>query len=706
MPNRPANRLPSSVIVTLSAGLAVSLFAFWFTGFQEDQKVNAQFQRDVDVRAISLNAELDLALVALGGVRSLFDASSRVTRGEFSVFVGPLLKHNRGIHALEWIPRVAGSERTAFEAAAQAEGYEGFRIAERSATGEMLVAVERTEYFPVLHVEPFNNNKKVLGFDLASSPERLPTLEQSRDSSEPLATGAISLIQETGRQKGFLAVLPIYSGQPTTVASRREHLKGFVMGLFRVGDLFDAAMARGNHDAGIAMTLMDESAPEADRLLHRYGLEEGVLSHDGEYRKRLNPLAGRQWTMIATPSEKYLAAHRTWLPHLVFFGNLLITLLLARAFFASANRQAEVNRRIEERTRELRDSVAENRAIVDSAVSALLKIDARGTVEVFNPAAERLFGYRADEIVGGNVKRLMPEPFHSAHDGYLDNYRRTRKRKIIGIGREVKGLRKDGSVLPLYLAVGETEVGGEKKYVGFLLDISEQKRAEQMKNEFISTVSHELRTPLTSIKGSLGLALGGVLGTLPPKAVDLLQKALDNTDRLTLLINDILDIEKMQAGRMTFDMKPVRVSALLDKAVSANQGYGERYSVALTVEAGPAAGLTVRGDENRLLQVLSNLISNAIKFSPPQGTVTLACKGESGRVRILVIDRGSGVPLEFQERIFEKFTQADGSSTRSKGGTGLGMAIAKTIVEHHGGTIGFDSRPGEGATFFVDFPTA
>lgn len=245
------------------------------------------------------------------------------------------------------------------------------------------------------------------------------------------------------------------------------------------------------------------------------------------------------------------------------------------------------------------------------------------------------------------------------------------------------------------------------KIVGLITynrDITEQKRMLLMKNEFISTVSHELRTPLTSIRGALGLITAGVAGPLPDRAASLLKIAHQNSERLVLLVNDILDMEKIESGRMVFESKKLPLRPLLEEAMAASGNYLPEKKVRLAlVDDAPRSEVNV--DPDRLQQVLANLLSNAIKFTADASSVTLSSKRlPDGMVRISVTDQGSGIPDEFKPRIFGKFEQADGSNTRSKGGTGLGLSIVKKIVEHLNGQISFESPPGEGATFHVDLP--
>jgi len=232
-------------------------------------------------------------------------------------------------------------------------------------------------------------------------------------------------------------------------------------------------------------------------------------------------------------------------------------------------------------------------------------------------------------------------------------------------------------------------------------DVTEQKRSAAVKNEFIATISHELRTPLTSIRGSLGLITAGVTGELPPKAAHMVEIAHNNSERLVLLINDILDLEKLESGKMPFDMQRTALRPLLEQAITASANYmpERRVSIRL-VEAAP--GAEAQTDPNRLHQVFANFLSNAIKFSPVGGTVTVSTeRRDNDWLRIAVSDEGQGIPEAFRKRIFGKFEQADATDNRQKGGTGLGLSIAKTIVEKLGGKIGFETGDA-GSIFYVD----
>ena len=244
--------------------------------------------------------------------------------------------------------------------------------------------------------------------------------------------------------------------------------------------------------------------------------------------------------------------------------------------------------------------------------------------------------------------------------------------------------------------------GAPSYFVAQIQDVSEQRELERVKGEFISMVSHELRTPLTSIRGALGLVLGTMSRELPPKAKSLLDIANNNCQRLIRLINDILDIDKIASGNMRFDLQERPLADVVRKVVQSMESYAQKFHV--RVELAPLSpDWKIAVDEDRLAQVISNLLSNAIKFSRAAELVRVSAQTVGKRIRLLVIDRGPGIPEEFHSRIFEKFSQADSSEARRAEGTGLGLHISQQIVERMNGTIGFETSLGQGTTFWIEF---
>lgn len=353
-----------------------------------------------------------------------------------------------------------------------------------------------------------------------------------------------------------------------------------------------------------------------------------------------------------------------------------------------------------------REKEARLRAIVDNAGDGIITIDDQGRIETFNPAAARMFGYLAQQVIGGDFRRLLRPDFHGEAAGFLQRFAGDRGISGGQLHLELVGLREDGSSFPAELVVSEMRLSGRRGFNGLVRDLTERKRIEQMKAEFIANVSHELRTPLTSIRGALGLLAAGALGSLPPQGQAVIDIANNNCERLVRLVNDILDIEKIDSGNMRFEMKVQPLLPLVRQAMAETSEFATQFKVCLVLPEGAAtADALVLVDADRIMQVLFNLLSNAIKFSPSGGTVELGLVVVRAQIRLTVADHGSGIPEEFRARIFQKFAQADTSDTRRLGGTGLGLSISRTIVERHGGRIGFHSTEA-GTEFHVELPVA
>lgn len=364
----------------------------------------------------------------------------------------------------------------------------------------------------------------------------------------------------------------------------------------------------------------------------------------------------------------------------------------------------------------LEKSEARKRAVVDNLLDGIITIDEKGIIETFNPAAEKIFGYSQHEVIGRNVKMLMPAPYQRNHDSYIQNYLSTGTKKIIGIGQDVTGKRKDGTVFPMELSVNAMKVRDHRLFTGIIRDITQRKQAEQqlitakeqaeeanrLKSEFLNVMSHELRTPLTVMLGNLPLLSD--IEDMPPaqEIVEIVEDIDDAGQHLRQLINDLLDISKIEAGQMTLNLDIFNVQDMVDDSIDTIQNMAAKKNINLETSGSSAP---VMADPLRVKQILLNLMSNAVKFTDT-GKISIAMEPDHDQVIIRVTDTGCGIDPADMEQVFEKFTQVDSSSTRAAEGTGLGLAITKKLVELHGGKIGVESILGKGSTFWFSLPLA
>ena len=344
------------------------------------------------------------------------------------------------------------------------------------------------------------------------------------------------------------------------------------------------------------------------------------------------------------------------------------------------------------------------RRAFDDAPIGMSLVDCRGRWLRVNRALCSMLGYSDTELLEKDVQSITYRDDRAASEEYI-------RQALCGTDPrghlEKRYVRRDGSLVFANLSVSlvRDSRGVPSYFISQIEDVTERVAVDRMKSEFISTVSHELRTPLTSIRGALGLIGAGVFGELPEKARGMVEIAHQNSERLVRIINDILDVEKITSGKMEMQIENVPVAAFLSQAAVFHQPYGAKHEVRIIVEP-PFVDASVLADPHRLMQVMANLLSNAAKFSPPGAEVRVRASECGARVRFEVVDRGTGIPEAFRGRVFEKFAQADSSSSRRFAGTGLGLSITRDFILAMNGTIGFDTVTGEGTTFHFELPCA
>jgi len=544
--------------------------------------------------------------------------------------------------------------------------------------------------YRVRWVEPRAGNEKALGLDVRSDHVRAAALRGAEQRDHATLTPPLHLVQGYA---GFVAYLPVH---------RDGRFDGFIAGVFSIDDFFHGTIS-AELSRNFTMAILHDGRAYFTNTRDNARLANTWIN------ERIMRIGDEPWTLRIAPTPQFVAAQKSSLPSLTLAAGLLVAALAALSVrFMLVSRLKSLH---------LAKSLALNAGIISSSAHLVIAIDSGYRIMIFNRAAEQALGYRAADVIGHRAIPIFMDPVE------LEARARSLSEELgepIAVGpdiftriplrdgfekREWTFIRKNRSRFPVNVIITplRDEDGVVAGFLGVIEDVTPAREMERLKSEFTAVVSHELRTPLTSIRGSLGLILGALSTSLQPRVRELLEIAQSNCERLVLLINDILDIEKFSAGQMRFDVQEVTLAQVVRQAVESNEGYARKFGVRLELAAIPAAW-TVSVDPERFIQVMANLLSNAAKYSPSGGAVRVWCELRGEVLRVNVRDEGPGIPEEFRDRIFEKFSQADASATREKGGTGLGLHIAQRFIEHMRGRIGFDSVPGAGSTFWIELP--
>ncbi len=688
----------------LAFTLLVQLVVWQSLRTYEDRAARQQFQMLGEKVTEAIRKRLrDHEQILLGGA-GLFDAVENVSREQWRTYVERLLLPDRypGIQGVGFSQAIPQAERDAHVARMRAQGYPDYDIHPPG---------QRELYTSIVFLEPFlRRNLAAFGYDMYSEPTRRRAMQRAARLGETSITGKVTLLQEThGKvQAGVLLYVPVYrpNAPLTTPEQRMQALIGFVYSPYRVEDLMRGILRAA--DLPLALHIYASPGEEPEHLL--YASSEALEPGSARFSQLQQlELYGQTWTlrMDSRPefderfhsNEALVFGLGLGLSLLVFFLTSSLALRHSRAQ-ALAN---EMTRHIRQSKHDLRLSEERLSLALKGSNDGLWDLDLEAGSMFASPRAWEMLGYRPNELT---CDLKLWERLTVAEDLAQQKARlaQTMLSNVDHFTTELRLQHKHGHVVPVLLRghIQRDPQGMAQRISGTLMDLTERKRVEQMKNDFVSTVSHELRTPLTSISGALGLIVGGALGSAPPTMQQMLEIAYRNSLRLGHLINDLLDMEKIAAGKMSFELREHSLGDLLEESRASNQALCEQHGVRCTLEH--PTDVLVWVDGLRLQQVLGNFLSNAVKFTPEGGEIRLHSSLRGTKVRISVTDQGPGIPEAFRSRVFEKFAQADASDSRQKSGTGLGLAITKELIERMGGTVGFDCVPGQGTTFWCELP--
>ena len=519
----------------------------------------------------------------------------------------------------------------------------------------------------ISYVYPLAGNEGAMGLYYPDNPQQWPSVQRAIHDRLPVLDGPIQLRQ--GGQ-GLAYRVPVFMPD--------GRYWGLISTVIDIPSLLRELPAAAT---GMELEIALFSRPDDESALPMLGSATWRATAQSQLQL---PVPGGRWLLLArSTANDTLSMH--WLRALawslsLFIGGLLLLML----------RSARLQQRARQALDESRQRFAQ--AFV-TAPQGMALLTPQGHWLAVNQQFCHLLGRSAGDLRQGDLLTLVVEDARVQASANLQAARTHPQQWECRL--------KDafGQAIDCLLSAAWVD-GQQPCLILQCQDIREHKRIERLKSEFVATVSHELRTPLTAIAGALGLVVNGALGEVPANMREMLSIAEQNSQRLTLLINDLLDMEKLEAGKMSFELSYCSLAKQLKEALSSLQSYAAPMGVELQLQS--STDVSVRVDPLRLQQVLANLLSNAIKFSPAGSQVILSWQITDELVRVSVRDRGPGISEAFRPQIFGKFAQADASTTRQQGGTGLGLAICRRLIEHMNGRIGFDSSPGQGSTFWFE----
>lgn len=685
------NRLTTVAVPLIMSSLVV-VVVFFIASSNEQKKLESQFEQNARLVSSAINLGFSSAEYVLVTLSGLFIASENVSREEFSDYVKHVITKKPGILGFSWNRYVSNAERSKLETEVRSKGFPDFIIKERNAKGEFIPAPEREDYIVIYYVEPWEKSSIIHGFNVGSDSVRKEALVRADATRGFAVTEPLQLLQDEVVTPAIVAYYPVYKRPVTSSGTDQSPVfMGYVTAIIRTQELIGEIL-RPFKQENFQLHITDITRGDSPELFFSSG-DSPVPSYARNlvFTEEIT-VGGRRLNVQLTPTQKFLAEQMSLQSWFVLAGGLLFCSLLGGFLLLISGRTQHISDLVDQRTKELA-------AVLEDAIESILLVDESGYIQRANPAAATLFAMPLEQLMQTPIYRFIP--------GLQQTFStETKSDETIGDFREAMASTGDGREVPIEMSISRVEVHDRRLFTFIIHDVTARRKIERMKAEFISTVSHELRTPLTSIKGALGIILSGNLGEISIKIEDLLLVAKRNVDRLTRLVNDILDIDKLEYNHMQFIVGEHAVYPLLQQAVEQHQGYASRYSIRLLLESADenTRPLTAMLDTDRFLQVMSNLLSNAIKFSYANGLVSVRMTQEKEQLRIAVIDEGQGIPDEFRSRIFQKFAQADSSDTRHRDGTGLGLSITKVIVDRLGGSIDYESTPGKGTIFYVILP--
>ncbi|GAB6051267.1 hypothetical protein JCM17960_00870 [Magnetospira thiophila] len=715
--------------------LMIVLVAFVFTRNGEQRVLRDTFDHNAQIYTQLLESRIRDILIQIDSTARFIENSQTLEPNEFRNFTRGTVEDTDEITSLLWVPRVADGQRQAFEDERFLDEMSRRPIHDLKASdgdSKFVPAPMRDAYFPVLYMQSTDISPEILGYDLGGNTEILPLLEQARDENEVVPLTGVPLPHrgDAGQAKwkgNVIFIQPVYGGSaaPLTIRQRRLNHGGFVLLEFDIGLALEAAVRRLK-PRGTHIYIVDLEAAPGEEFIYFHPsrlnpetapLDYGALiAKSGISFKSPLGISGRQWRIMMRPSAGFFENNPQYQSLIVLVLGTLLAMLLSYIAFVSQRQTQLIRETVRARTNELHVSEVNKQAVIENIAEGIITIDKEGIIESFNPAAEKMFGYAAEEVIGQSVNCLLPEKERAQHEIYIKNSTLYAPR-IINAARDLYGRRRDGSEIPIELNISTMTVFGDTKFIGIMHDISDRlesqrrlhqakenaDRANAAKSDFLSSMSHELRTPLNAVLGFAQLLRQSKRQPLTERQDTHVQRIIESGEHLLALIDEILDLAKIEAGKISFSPDVVDTASLLDDCLAVVHAMAEKQNITLENRVG-ADVPTIWADRLRAKQALLNLLSNAIKYNRPDGKVRVEARIRGGDyLRFSVTDTGLGIAADKHKALFQPFGRLETGGAPIEG-TGIGLFLTKKLVKEMDGRIGFDSTPGQGSTFWIELP--
>jgi PAS domain S-box-containing protein len=704
---KPWHSVKWAMPLLLALMLAITVVAWQQARARVQSEAGKQFTAVNLASLDAVNSRLQVYTDTLYGFRGLFHSSESVNEREYHDYFTSLdlSKQHPGFNSINYVTRVAEGGASTFIAERRSD--RSLDPAGNPAFG-LIPPNDRPEHFVVTYVGVSSVGSGE-GVDLATSDERRATLEQARDSGQPKATASLQLFNQQGQEqtaKGFLMTIPIYHNSvPATLQERRQAHQGFVNAVFDYQKLFDQTFAATNNQ--VTIRVLDANG---DPVYQR-----GKIVEAAHTANQPLAVANQKWTIeVSAPPLFGISRSEAVLPYFVLTLGISLTAFLAIVFWMlSRGRQHAISlasAMTEDIKHERNTAIAtknKDEAILSSIGDGVLVLDTQGRIALFNNMAEVISGFPAKEAIGRPYNEILS--FYSEKTGstVADFIRNALGGKRGQMARGTLLRRKDGTALPVADSAAPVH-NADGNVIGAVVifrDITKERQLERMKDEFLSVASHELRTPMGAVRANVSMILAGDYGPVNPDLVEPLTDIKSSTVRLVELVNDLLNVARIEAGRMKFTLSEFDIQAVVQSTANSLAPLGKEKNVAVTCKAGPA--LPVQADPDKVRQVLTNLIGNSLKFTS-QGEIAVAIQPKpEDMLEVVVSDTGIGIAAADQQKLFAKFEQITSAQDGKPAGTGLGLYISREIIRKMGGDLWIkQSAPGKGSVFAFTLPAA